>query len=182
MAWTAPITFVGQSRLTAAQLNSQLRDNMLETMPGKATNPGSYFVTTAPNEISERLWGSQFIDTAQFSASTSYTDLASFGPSITATTTSRAIVLLSCNMQSTNNSVETFMSVQVSGATTRAASDTNSVSQEANDTGTPSERQFMRVVGFMDLTPGVNTFTAKYRSSGASGGTFQRRRLTVLPF
>jgi hypothetical protein len=32
-----------------------------------------------------------------------------------------------------------------------------------------------------DLTPGINTFTAKYRVS-ASTGTFSSRRIAVMPY
>ncbi len=49
MAWTAPITFTSGSVLTAAQLNTYLRDNLNETAPAKFTAAGQLFVSTAAN-------------------------------------------------------------------------------------------------------------------------------------
>jgi hypothetical protein len=51
MAWTAPRTWVTGEIVTAAYLNSNVRDNMLETSPGKATAAGDIFVATGANAI-----------------------------------------------------------------------------------------------------------------------------------
>ena len=51
MAWTAPRTWVATETLTAALLNTHLRDNMLETAPAKAANAGEWFRATAANAI-----------------------------------------------------------------------------------------------------------------------------------
>lgn len=178
MAWNAPITFVGNAQLTAAQLNAQLRDNLLETMPGKATIPGSYFVTTGPNTVSQRNWFSFFADPAVNVSSTSYTNAG--GPAIWVPTTSRALVLLSANMASGIVNSTTHMSVAVSGATTIGANDERSLAQRSTNISTP-ERQMMKLVVFTNLNPGENTFTSMCRVTSGTG-VFQRRRLTVLPF
>lgn len=47
------MTFVSNAVLTAAQLNTHLRDNLLETAPAKATAPGRFIVSTGLNSISE---------------------------------------------------------------------------------------------------------------------------------
>lgn len=51
MAWTAPRTWVTGEIVTAAYLNSNVRDNLLETAPAKATAAGDIFVATASNAI-----------------------------------------------------------------------------------------------------------------------------------
>ena len=55
MAWSAPMTAVSGSVLTAAQFNTYVRDNLNETAPAKATAAGQIFVSTAANAIAARL-------------------------------------------------------------------------------------------------------------------------------
>lgn len=51
MAWTAPATFTTGQVITAADMNAQVRDNLLETAPAKATTKGDSFWATAANAI-----------------------------------------------------------------------------------------------------------------------------------
>ena len=51
MAWTSPKTWVALAQLTAAQLNTHLRDNLLETAPAKVTTKGDIVAATASNTI-----------------------------------------------------------------------------------------------------------------------------------
>lgn len=55
MAWSTPITAVSGTILTAAQWNTHVRDNLLETMPAKATTADRMFVTTGPNSIAQNV-------------------------------------------------------------------------------------------------------------------------------
>ena len=55
MAWTAPMTAVANAVFTAAQFNTHVRDNLLETAPAKATTTGGYFVATGTNTIVQRV-------------------------------------------------------------------------------------------------------------------------------
>lgn len=54
MAWTSPMTAVANTEFTAVQFNTHIRDNLLETAPAKAVNPGSYFAVSGTNSIAER--------------------------------------------------------------------------------------------------------------------------------
>lgn len=180
MAWTAPMTFVANSTLTAAQLNTHLRDNLMETAPSKATTAGSYFVGTGVNQITERIWQSNTILTSESTTSTSFADLTTVGPAITTTTSNRAILMLCCNLQ--NNTVASslcMMGVDITGASTVSAADADSLIYETSATTTELQMAYVNV--YNGLTPGVNTFTAKYRVS-AGTGVFGRRRIVVLPF
>ncbi len=85
MAWTAPMTAIAGSVFTAAQFNTFIRDNLAETAPAKATNPGAYFTTSDTNQISERAFLDAIVETSQGTTSTTYTNLATSGPAVTVT-------------------------------------------------------------------------------------------------
>lgn len=57
MAWTSPKTWTPETPLTASELNFQIRDNLMETAPAKATNPGTageWLVTSGLNQVAMR--------------------------------------------------------------------------------------------------------------------------------
>jgi hypothetical protein len=171
------MTFTSGSVLTAAQLNQQLRDNMLETPPAKATTAGRIFVATGANAIAERAISSDYISTAQTTTSTSYANLATQGPIVTVTTGTQALVLFSCEMSNSTEGARCAVSYGVSGATTVAASDDYRISYDENSAD--------RVIGasrvhlHTSLTAGSNNFKHLYRVSGATG-TFQLREMVVI--
>ncbi|HEX9832551.1 MAG TPA: hypothetical protein VGA66_05585 [Mycobacterium sp.] len=175
------MTAVSGSVYTAAQFNTFVRDNLNETAPAKAVTAGSYFVTTSLNEITERV-GSRTTDAASgTTTSTSYTDLtaAAVGPVVTATTGSLALVIWGAQMSNDTPDLSTRVSVGVTGASTIAESDVRALSFDPSSAG--GLFQGSHAVFYDDLTPGVNTFTLKYRVAGGTG-TFLRRRLIVLPY
>lgn len=101
MAWTTPMTAVSRDVWTAAEFNTQVRGNLLETMPGKATTAGSYFATTGPHAIAERVAASAVVNTSATYSGAAYGDLSgSAGPSVTVTTGSEAIVWMASQMSS----------------------------------------------------------------------------------
>lgn len=180
MAWTAPMTAVANAVFTAAQFNTNVRDNLLETMPGKATAAGRFFVSTAPNSIEERVSASAEVLTSQTTTTTTYTDLATSGPAVTVTTGSNALVFIHAQLQSNSATDEARMSYAVSGATTSAATDARAM---YTDVAASNENCFGSFQWHSGLTPGSNTFTAKYRSTNAATtATFLRRRIVVIPF
>lgn len=179
MAWTTPITWTTNQTVTAAQLNANIRDNLLETAPAKAATQGGYFVTSSPNTIVERLSVQAFDGAGDTTTSTTFADLSGgASPAATATTGAKAIVLLMASVSNSAVNGLSVMGVEVSGATTTAASDSaslrfTSATASANLTGSAAMAY--------TLNPGSNTFTAKYRVS-AGTGTFGSRRINVLPF
>lgn len=179
MAWTAPMTAVSGSVYTAAQFNTFVRDNLNETAPAKATTAGGYFVTTSLNEITERVGARQTVVTSETTTSTSYTDLATVGPTVTVTTGPLALVLWGAQMTNNTANASSRTSVEVSGASTSAADDVRGLAFDPVSAG--GVFQASHAVFYDDLTPGSNTFTLKYRV-GAGTGTFSRRRLIVLPY
>lgn len=94
------MTAVERDVWTAAQWNAHIRDNALETMAGKATTAGNYFVSTAPHAIAERTAGGATVTTSQTRSNAAYGDLATVGPAVTVTTGTEALVWIACEMSS----------------------------------------------------------------------------------
>lgn len=180
MAWTAPMTFVDGTALTATQLNTYLRDNMMETEVAKATTFGGIMVSTGVNQITERVGGSDFIDDTQTTTSTTYTDLSTVGPTVTCTTGTKALFFMTCSMAVNVANLSANMALEVSGASTKAASD---VGSSQIDGLTADKAMRIGICGFFeDLVPGENVFTAKYKCLSGNTATFGDRALTVIPF
>jgi hypothetical protein len=119
--------------------------------------------------------------TSQTRANASYGDLATVGPAVTVNTGTAARVTITALAQVDTTSAWAFMSFAISGATTLAASDTNSWQWNASVGATNGSTMSMSRV-ITGLTPGSNVFTAKYRSSNVSyTGTFTNRFITVEP-
>lgn len=113
---------------------------------------------------------------------TDYQDLATVGPVVTATVGASGKVLITlCSNISRNvgSGWNGYMAVAVSGATTLAAADSNAVmySSAGGGFGACVSRTFV----LSGLTPGSNTFTAKYRGSSTDAWTFTDRSITVIP-
>lgn len=177
MTWTTPMTFVAGTTLTAAQLNVHLRDNLNETAPAKATTAGRLMVSTAANAIAERAITDATVTTSQTTVSTTYANLATVGPSVTVTTGTRALVFVSCAMFNSAAGNQGFMSIDVSSATTIAASDTYAVVYESSAASDAFGAAIAHL--FTTLTAGSNVFTAKYRVT-AGTGTFFNRNMCVI--
>lgn len=179
MAWTAPMTFVPNSVLTASQLNTYLRDNMMETMPAKATTAGRYFVTESRNTIKEQTVVSDFVSTADSTSSASdWIDLGLVGPSVTVYCQSKALVTLYAQMDTDVTVVGIWMSYEVSGAT--ESSPTNNRAIMVQNT---SPQSVGATILHQGLTPGLNTFSCRYRVTGGTVlGNWSNRRIAVMPF
>lgn len=156
MAWTTPRTWVVGELVTAALLNTHLRDN-LDALP--------------------RASDTAAVDTSQTTTSTSYTDLATAGPAVTLTTGTKAWVTLSAGIFQNSDIFESLMSFAVSGATTRAAADDDALSAIPSANGDGVQASFTMLV--TGLTAGSNVFTAKYRVLGGTG-TFRNRKISVF--
>lgn len=122
-------------------------------------------------------WAS--VATSQSSTSITYGDLATVGPSVTITSAgSYALVLWSAGAFSNSATVVGhYTSFAISGATTLAASDTNSLRTTASNAGAGFRPMQFAIV---PINPGSNTFTLKYKLSAATASTFTERLLFVL--
>ncbi len=185
MAWTAPMTAVSNAVFTAAQFNTHVRDNLLETAPAKASTVSGYFTATGTNAIVQRLAAKATINTAGTTTSSSYTTTLTAGgtnPSVTVATGERAFVAIEADMDNSATSGFIHTAYVISGATTLAAGDDRSIYFE-NAAGTASLRYRMGIAHLVTgLTPGNNTFELSYKISGGGTATIQRRTISVIPF
>jgi hypothetical protein len=187
MAWTAPMTAVSGSVYTAAQFNTFVRDNLLETCPAKATTSGSYFVTSGTNRIAERQAQQSFISQQDSCGATSYDDPDVSpsgnnpipGPSVTVFSGSTALIVVGGRIGgNTVTTASVKMSWEVSGATSISATDTWATGAVGLSSGFAYDSRAWLVT---DLIEGLNTVTAKYSVSSGSG-LFSFRSLLVMPF
>lgn len=174
MVWTSPMTFTSNTVLAAADLNINLRDNLNEMSPAKATTPGSLIISDSPNSVQERTPTADYVSVTESTTSATFTDLNTVGPSVTVETGSTAYVTLYCNCYTT--SIKAWMSYEIDGNNQIAAA----TSWAMGVASTGGQRQGLTIM-HNGLIPGLNTFTAKYRLSGSGTATFSVRRLAVLP-
>lgn len=175
------MTAVSNTAFTAAQFNTHVRDNLLETGPGKATSGvsnGSILTKSGTNAVTWRTPTISTVTTSQTTSSTSYTNLSTSGPTVSIATGAHALVLWNASL-SNNSSNSSYMTVSVSGATTITADDDKAL-RFSDPTG--SGRVSHAATWFMwtTLNSGTNTFQAKYRVAGGTG-TFSNRRMIVIP-
>jgi hypothetical protein len=142
---------------------------------------GSVTVSTTTLPSISTYTSASSIVTNESTTSSTYVDLATVGPTVTMTTGTSVVCHMFANVVATAGSGGAAISVAVSGATTVAASD----SPGANGGGwatVSAAAAFNYVMAgaviFTGLTPGVNTFTLKYRVAGITG-LFKGRRLVV---
>jgi hypothetical protein len=178
MVWTAPFTAVAGSLFPSDVYNQVVRDNLLQTMPALTTQPGSFFATSGTNQLAERVPTADYRSGSSTTTSTSYTDLpAGVGPTVTCETGTMAAVFLFCNQNNTGGvDSACWMALEISGDTTQPASDSFAL-QLQKQAGQHAGACFL----IDTLTPGINTFTAKFRVTGGTG-LFSSRRLAVWPF
>lgn len=178
MAWSVPFTAIDGTPFTAAQYNTNVRNNLIETEVSRAQTATGYCVTVGMNQLAERVPGNSLIGTTDSTASAgTYTDLDNtFGPQVTVATGTMAFVAVSCALSNTS-STASWMSYAISGATASDASDSFGAEMQSS----PGQRVGATILR-TDLTPGLNTFTAKYRVSTSGTGSFSSRRITVFPF
>lgn len=180
MAWTAPRTWVTSEIVTAAIMNSHVRDNLLETAPAKAAAAGGIIATSGANSVVNRLIVTDEIQTSETTTSTSYTDLATAGPDlVTLSTGTTALILITAYMANSTAGAKCYAAVDVSGATSSSPSDQRSIrfeSSAAND-----EARIGGAHLYTGLTPGGNTFKLQYRVT-AGTGTFANRTIIGLSF
>lgn len=178
MAWTAPMTAVSGVIWTSAQFNSNVRDNLLETFPGKATAGNRMYVSNGLNSVAERVPSNATVATTETTTSTTYAALTTPGPSVTVTTGTKAVVWILTRAQHATSGAEMSASVEVSSATTIAASDEWRWLQSGVTSANPN--RFMVCHLFSNLNTGSNVFTMKYKTNTGTA-TFLHRELIVLP-
>lgn len=173
------MTAVANETWTSGDFNTYIRDNLLTTAPGIASGADKFILSSGANALMEREWKWDEVTTSQQTSSTSYTNLATTGPTVTVTTGTKALVLWHVRAQNSSANQIAYAGITVSGASSKVpAGETVSFldSLGANQPFTHGGAWL-----YTDLTAGSNTFTVQYRVSSGTG-TFAYRSLFVLPF
>lgn len=163
MSWTTPETYAYKEVLSSAKLNAQVKDN-LSFLRSLGTDATSAVVATEDTETS-----------------TSYDDIGTDGPTISYSPTASKVVLLlyGCNMSNSAIGNTTYASIAISGATTLAASDANSINLRPSGTNGQEKMVLMKAI-IVTLAAGANTIKLRYRVE-AGTGTYSNRFLVMLP-
>lgn len=120
------------------------------------------------------------VTTAETTASTSYTDLATTTDSVTVTLGNSGMALVFLQSQASVTTITyAYIGVALSGTNTVAASDTSCLQlvSYANNV----QMQMGTALLLTGLTSGSTTFKMKYRVYTGTG-TFANRRIAVIPF
>lgn len=129
--------------------------------------------------ILEHFASVNLVATDQSLAGTTYADLATAGPALTVTSVgTKAFVYVGAQMYSSVAVGSCLMSFAISGATTLAASDDNAAAQ-TGQAGTAFAVKYGDW-SMITITPGANTYTAKYRADTTGTAHFVRRKLIVF--
>jgi hypothetical protein len=136
------------------------------------TYNGSAWVCTTPQSATNNGSSSR--------SSTAYGDLgAGAGPSVSIQTGPKALVTICAVAQSSFNNFM-YISFDVTGATTVAASDNNATWFRELSAGGGMGSGISRTLIVTGLTAGVNTFTMKYRGSAGNAVDYALRSITVV--
>jgi len=118
------------------------------------------------------------VATSQSTSSTSFTNLTTSGPAVTLTTGTKVLVIVSCESGADTNNRRAVMDFDISGATTRAATETTGLFLQETDS--PDQNLAASRANLVTCTAGSNTFTAKYRIVNAGTATFANRSIIVI--
>lgn len=180
MAWSTPMTAVANEIFTAAQFNTFVRDNLLETAPAKATaaNAPSMFLNIGGNTLRERPFSTNFTDASDTTSSTTYVNI---GTAITLTHNTQfgAMVLLGARVTNDTVGQSSFMSVRVIDSGTLAEVVAPSDTRALGHNGLTVQRCQAPPIT-LALSAGSYQFQLRYRVTGGIG-TFQNRWLGVFP-
>lgn len=127
--------------------------------------------------LMQPLNGTASVATSETTTSLSYTDLTTPGPAVTLDTGTKALVLVSANIDvSAGAPGAAILGVAVSGATTVAAAQVIGVEGVAS--GEIHYVAGMKLI--TGLTAGSNTFTCKYAAGSGDTARFSDRRIAVF--
>lgn len=182
MAWTAPRTWVTGETVTAALLNTHLRDNLNVFTTG---SDGDYFVTQSSAPETREILSTENNASAFTFTNTSYLDLdavtggtAGTACSVSISAGAKALVFWRCNMSNDTSGSTVYLSPRVSNSTTLAASDQRAISFESSQANDKMQAGSARL---FTVNSGTNNFELQARVDGGTGA-MNRTELIVMAF
>jgi hypothetical protein len=174
------MTAVTGSVFTAAQFNLNVRDNLALTAPAAAMTAGAMIITNGFRLLIERTAIVGYLGDFETTATATYGDLATVGPAATVSSGTKCLVSVGGQVANSISGLGSRICPAVSGATTIATTDANSLGSESGNAGDGYQATF---VTQYTLTGGTNTFTLKYRTTAGGGvSTFGHRLVACVPF
>lgn len=182
MAWSAPMTWVPETSISAANLNLFVRDNLLETEVAKATGAGQLLVSAGNNEVAMRSKGGQLVTPQVTTTSTTPTTLSG-GPSFSVTHGGNMLVLWAAEMQMTAGTGGTVSYMYCGPSITGQAGASTSRAIAHSATNNALVRYAGQTI-LTGMTPGTHTVEMVYWRSNVTSFTagFANRELAVIPF
>lgn len=166
------------NRIPTASL-SQSSVYKFTTIDGGTNIYGQDITKNSSDVPSEIGANGNIITTSQGTTSTTYTNLATVGPSTSVIIgpSGRAMVTLTGVLSNNTAGAQAYMSFAASGV---AASDSASISTPS---GSLANIRYQQSATFWvtGLTTGSNTFTAQYKRNLAGTATFENRQIIVVP-
>ena len=153
---------------------------------GRVTSPG----------VGQSTLVSATVSADETTTSAAYTDLATFGPSVTVNigASDRCLLMLSCRISCVGtatppgNYIGGWMAYQISGASATVTGANLLLNQQVLAPSTGAVMGFSTSISgavVLDqsrgLSPGLNTFTAKYIAMAGPAVGFRDRTITVIP-
>jgi hypothetical protein len=181
------MTFISNTGLTAAQLNTFVRDNFNETAPARALSAGNWFVSDGINSVKERRITSAEFLSSESTFSTDFVDLT-HSVAVTLITGTQAIVHITCEVSAKvgfgGSGINiAYVGYAITGATQLAASKDRALKLGGANSGSTSVFRTTYTYWQTGLTAGSNTFTLKFANevdTTSSPSTFVGRQLVVM--
>lgn len=184
MAWTTLPTYVDGNALTAAQLNA-IKDNINESGAAKVTAAGQILVSTGANVLAARgIAANRVTGGAQSTASDTFVNLTTVGPTVTLNTGAQALVVLTSFVTNDTANGGAYMAYNISGATTIAPAVERSLRHMNQGAALSAARgRYSSVTWQTGLNVGSHTLQARYSRipSGVGNAEFDEREIAVLP-
>lgn len=183
-------TFVALDPLFAADVNDKLMKQAVIqcTAATRPSSPVSGMTIWQTDTKTYAVYGTAWCETTPYSAtvatsettaSTSYADLATSGPSVTITTGTKVLVTMSATVASDTAQAAQFIAPAISGATTLAAADGNGAEAVAAFASALRHHPNVRSLQIGSLTAGAQTIKLRYRVT-SNTGTFINRDITAV--
>jgi hypothetical protein len=171
MAWTTPKTMLPLDTLTAADMNTYVRDNLLETLVGQTPGDDRIAVSVGPGEVA---WRSIELTSTAVSTTTTSTSPVDVGPTISGVEHSgRVLVLITGTLRHNSGELASYSVAPTTGpygphiirAIRAQGSNNNSLSCH---------------VLYYDI-PSPCDFTGYLWAGGPGTSTLTRGQYTVIP-
>lgn len=169
--------------VTRAQFNVHVRDNLLETEAAGAVTPGALWFADGPGRGSEHIIQDHVIETSETTTSETYTDLDTFGPTITSFCNEWILIFTNCRLANSTTK-GSYASYEVVSEEEGLFQDEPKASRAIiRDGGAGAANRYGQVSSLKGLAgPMRYKISMKYRvGDTATTGTFSARRLQIMP-